>query len=271
MNFIKLLFGVLTIFALQTFAQVNLEKGLVAYYPFSGNTADSSGNGHEGINHGATLTVDRYGQPNSAYYFNGSDTCMIEIPDHPDFNFHDSLTFVLWYRYDNNNKNSRSTLFNKGGADTSAYWGFRRYDFGELIFYNYPDGQWRAWLGQRYQNLEDGNWHWIAIRFHSKASDAFVDGELSTGGSSAFEKFLASNDSSLTIGNVLGLSSRGWAGEIDEIRFYNRYLSNTEISRLYSDPTSVENDEKLATEFKLFQNYPNPFNPTTTVSSLQLT
>lgn len=46
-------------------------NGLVAYYPFNGNANDESGNGNNGIIHGATLTTDRCGKTDSAYYFNG--------------------------------------------------------------------------------------------------------------------------------------------------------------------------------------------------------
>lgn len=47
--------------------------GLVAYYPFDGNADDQSGNGHDGAVYGATLTTDRFGNPNSAYSFDGID------------------------------------------------------------------------------------------------------------------------------------------------------------------------------------------------------
>jgi hypothetical protein len=40
-------------------AQVNLDSGLVAYYPFTGNTLDQSGRDNHGTNFGATLTNDR--------------------------------------------------------------------------------------------------------------------------------------------------------------------------------------------------------------------
>jgi hypothetical protein len=47
--------------------------GLVAYYPFTGNADDQSGNGHDGTVHGAALTNDRFGTPGSAYLFDGID------------------------------------------------------------------------------------------------------------------------------------------------------------------------------------------------------
>ena len=45
--------------------------GLIAYYPFNGNANDESGNGRNGVVTGATLTSDRFGSANSAYYFDG--------------------------------------------------------------------------------------------------------------------------------------------------------------------------------------------------------
>ncbi len=48
-----------------------LSDGLVARYGFNGNAKDESGNGHDGAVHGATLTVDRLGNPDRAYSFDG--------------------------------------------------------------------------------------------------------------------------------------------------------------------------------------------------------
>ncbi len=57
-------------------AQVNLSAGLVAYFPFNGNTLDASGNGNNATNFGATLTTDQWGNANSAYLFDGTSNYM---------------------------------------------------------------------------------------------------------------------------------------------------------------------------------------------------
>lgn len=51
----------------------SVEQGLVAYYPFNGDVRDESGNGNHGMANGAALTTDRFGNPNSAYSFDGVD------------------------------------------------------------------------------------------------------------------------------------------------------------------------------------------------------
>jgi hypothetical protein len=48
-----------------------LTNGLVAYYPFNGNANDESGNGNNGTVNGATLTRDRLGNGSKAYSFDG--------------------------------------------------------------------------------------------------------------------------------------------------------------------------------------------------------
>ena len=53
----------------QDLAKYGLTHGLVAYYPFNGNANDASGNSYNGTVFGASLTTDRYNNPNSAYSF----------------------------------------------------------------------------------------------------------------------------------------------------------------------------------------------------------
>ena len=47
----------------------DINTGLIAYYPFSGDGGDSSGNGYHAQVLGPTLTADRFNQPNRAYVF----------------------------------------------------------------------------------------------------------------------------------------------------------------------------------------------------------
>jgi hypothetical protein len=48
-------------------------NGLVGWWPFNGNANDESGNGNNGTVNGATLTIDRFGNANQAYGFDGVD------------------------------------------------------------------------------------------------------------------------------------------------------------------------------------------------------
>ncbi len=93
----KALFICLLLVNAAGFAQVNLKEGLVAYYPFSGNAVDESGNNNDPVFNNATLTADRFGNPNSAYHFNGINSYM-KIPNRPGINMSNQVTLSAWVR-----------------------------------------------------------------------------------------------------------------------------------------------------------------------------
>jgi hypothetical protein len=85
--------------------EVDLKKGLVAYYPFNGNARDESGNGNNGNVSGAVLTEDKLGKPNSAYYFNGNS--YITVPDNNSIDFNTSFSAFAWVNLDEANNNQK--------------------------------------------------------------------------------------------------------------------------------------------------------------------
>lgn len=88
------------------YAQVRLDSGLVAYYPFSGDANDASGNGNNAVFNTATLTTDKSGNPNKAYLFNGSSS-YIQIPNSQSLNPGSKFPYVLILK---------STVFTKAHA-----------------------------------------------------------------------------------------------------------------------------------------------------------
>lgn len=79
------------------FAQIPT-NGLIGYYPFSGNANDYSTGSNNGTVNGATLTADRFGSPNSAYYFNGTSSFIdfTKAPFTADVNF----SISVWIKRD---------------------------------------------------------------------------------------------------------------------------------------------------------------------------
>ncbi len=51
----------------------------IAAWSFSGDAQDDTGNENDGTVQGATLTDDRFGNPESAYSFDGDDTIGIVV------------------------------------------------------------------------------------------------------------------------------------------------------------------------------------------------
>ncbi len=101
----------------------NINDGLLGYYPFNGNAYDESGNGNNGNVSDATLTEDRFGNPNSAYSFDGVDDYIL-IPNRKAFNFlhnGNNFTISLWLKRSHLSEDSqRIILSNTRGGDVNG-------------------------------------------------------------------------------------------------------------------------------------------------------
>jgi len=73
----------------------NQTGDLVAFYPFNGNANDSSGHNNNGTVYGAALTTDRQGNPNSAYFFDGTSSYIL-VPNSPSLNFQQAISVNFW-------------------------------------------------------------------------------------------------------------------------------------------------------------------------------
>lgn len=242
------------------FAQTNLDSGLVAYWPFNGNADDESGNGHGGtLQGGVTLSDDRFGNPESAYTFNGIDGRIDYGLLWGGGSAPSSLTMAAWFNY----------------AQTG--------DEGKIIYH--------GWTGE-FQLLAIGNTAAAAVHLSSGwynthvmiASDTwyflvatweqggqlllYLDGQpMDTTG--VPNKPLDQQPTTYypSIGSYNQSAGAFFTGMIDDIRVYNRVLTQEEIDSLNNEGiSSVEMTNALIPEeFKLNQNYPNPFNPITTI------
>jgi len=75
----------------------DINSSLLAYYPFNGNANDESGNNYHGKVMGATLTDDRFGNANSAYYFDGIDN-EIYLEDQSGLDVSGDITICAWFK-----------------------------------------------------------------------------------------------------------------------------------------------------------------------------
>ena len=73
--------------------------GLIAWYPFNGNSNDESGQENHGVLNGGTWIEDRNGQGHSALFLDGIDD-FIEIPNSDQLNFAENVSFTVafWWQ-----------------------------------------------------------------------------------------------------------------------------------------------------------------------------
>ncbi|HOJ18983.1 MAG TPA: T9SS type A sorting domain-containing protein [Ignavibacteriaceae bacterium] len=231
----------------------NITDGLVAYYPFSGNANDLSGNGNNGTVTGAVLTTDRFGNSNSAYYFNGS-TDSIKVTNSSSLNV-EKLTIACWVYYEGGSYNGH--IVSKG---------LGQYDlFVETTVNSIIGGHINGSSIRSGTSLEFNRWTFLCLVKDNDSAHLFMDGQKIK--SEAIPGNISASLNNLLIGRHPQDANSRFRGKIDDIRIYNRPLSVSEILTLYNYISGSEESAVLNTsKYLLLQNYPNPFNPSTLIT-----
>jgi hypothetical protein len=206
-------------------------NGLVGYWPFNGNANDVSTNANNGTNNGATLTTDRFGNANSAYFFNKSEQDNITIANTSSYNFSNSYSINLWYKLDSNQQQSTT------GVDYNVFISKHQGGTYNSSFIIYTENVCRP---STYMTTIDdvigyisdpsmcdtSNWHMITMTFGSSNLKMYFDGILYntvTG---------LQNIKQTTLPIIIGEGEM--RGNIDDIGIWNRALTTDEITNLYN-------------------------------------
>jgi len=209
-------------------------NGLVAYWQFEQNTIDSSGRGHSGTlygNAGYTATS----APNLGYslHLDGNYDYM-SVADHSDFDFTSTNSFsvTMWINPTAVNVGWKM-LFNKW------VWGVgsqRAYDFrleNDDLFLS-VNSSWSTIPS----TVIAGQWQQVAFTYDNTYVKAYLNGTYQ--GQWERSGPLESNDTHLLIGaanyNTINSVYELWHydGFMDEIKFFSRALSNSEINQEYN-------------------------------------
>jgi len=220
-------------------AFADLSQGLIAYYPFSGNANDARGQGHDGTVYGATLTMDRFGNSESAYSFDGVDDC-IEVP-----NTNDAFNLYVWTISAWCKPLTSLSSFTSGPVMWKTSYNDFNYDTFGLTWM--PGDEWLLKL-ERASNDEDihiysssyapGSWHIVTGAYDGQNISIYVDGELDDT-RYVGEIIAYTGPAPLMIGSNLNTNHTGrgvFNGPIDEVRIYNRALSSGEVAMLAGIP-----------------------------------
>lgn len=211
-------------------------EGLVAYYPFNGNANDESGNGHNGTVNGATLTSDRSGNTNSAYSFDGIND-YIEVNHHENFNFgNDDFTFCAWIYlkdYPNNGCDivSKMSVERTGSAHGDGYGPTINVQSNGYTYINVQE----AGLGgiahwQTALNLNQ--WYFFVGVRKNNTVYLYMNADIKASGACSKN---GDNETTLVIGADIAAGDERWFnGMIDDVRIYNRALSEEELTQLYN-------------------------------------
>ena len=210
----------------------SLDEGLVAYYPFSGDARDHSGNEHHGMVLGASPTTDRWGNPDNAYLFNGQDNFIL-IRDAPELRAGlKSISVAFWFiSLRQERRNPLITKFLNGRSKDWGVWinnGY--YEFtsenGTSIHADYI-------CRQETRTIQPNQWYFAVFVASEPTLTLYLDGKL-VGICSNFVDRWIPTEANVEIGRS-GYLGDYFRGTIDDVRIYDRALSEQEIVDLYNE------------------------------------
>lgn len=215
-------------------SNAELLKGQILYVACNGEVADQSDMKHPVENNGATFVSDRLGKEGRACFFDSSD--YLRVPQNPVFNL-SNFTIAAWVLVEGSSVNgARAIVSNYDRYPESIT--YQHYGIGMTasgaasVFYDNGSGLEGAKdVGT---SLANGEWHHVTAVFQSGVNVAlYVDGELKRY-SSAIMPEIISPTGDLFIGRGGGseLIEKKWIGSLDEVRVFNRALSEDEVNQL---------------------------------------
>jgi len=203
-------------------------EGLVAYYPFNSNTNDESGSGNNSQPmNSPSLTSDRFGQANRAYRFDGINDYMI-VPNSPSL-LSSYISLCAWVYTDETGSDNRVIVSKYsdnpvGGYSFYMYNGRPEFEarFGEWNFYGFDPNA---------PVLTNGVWHFVVATYDGNSLRTYSDGiQISQ---TAKAGAIVTSQIDLAISKNSAYEGYFFYGILDDIRIYNRALSQSEIQALY--------------------------------------
>ena len=239
---INILLLLVFIFQSIIISQVSSDQ-LKLYFPFNGNANDEGGNDNNGTISGAILTEDRFGNSNSAYWFDG-DNDYIEVIDNESLSITGALTMSLWYRYDGKPQSWGRILSKAWGSVAPPYmcYGLSLDDSPEgnqkVLFQAHLSSTQTSYSNFSTTSMTVGEWYHLAGVYDPANSviSLYVNGIK--------EAYATTGNS--TIANTTGhlrvaddqQTFEGAKGVLDDIRIYARALSQSDILSLYYEVPS---------------------------------
>ncbi len=240
-------------------ASPSTKDSCIVYYPFSGNTYDSSGNAINGVAmNGASFCTDRFGHANSALLL--PYTGYVNVAKSSNLSIANVVSISVWVKRSAQRQEFAGILY-KGRSGNENY--YVSYD---TLYKSYiagvNDGIWHSYFTNT-AFPDTGKWEYIvAIISASGVPQLYVNGQPCLGywgpGNSAYSlSTLPVDTNSMWIGrgNDAGTNGEYFSGALDDIRIYNRALTVTEIGQLYSSsPTSTilaKNDAAISKKLSI--------------------
>lgn len=197
--------------------------GLVGWWQFNGDTADASGYGANAVLSGQTLTQGQNGKDNGAYSFSGSTNMTSSAAQLPTGS--SARTVLAWVYPTAYPGSGWSMVHSYGSTAARGASSLSISTAGKLTF----NGQSNDFISDITVGLN--GWHLVGYTLSDTQVNMIYDGtsQASTLGSSS----ATTVNANAFIGSYVGATNK-FRGNIDDLRVYNRVLSNSEIQAMYA-------------------------------------
>jgi hypothetical protein len=209
---------------------IDLQNGLIGYWPFNGNAIDESGNGHNGSVYGATLTSDRNGNPNSAYSFNGNNSIKLSLVDPL---YTKDFTVSIWANRFSCNS-SYCFPISKGSSGDWHYFAI----YKDMVVLSESSSNNLAINFK--ETVSNNKWYHYVVTRNNNVIKVYLNNTLQ---GIITETINLSNNYNWVIGSQNnGVTPHNFVGIIDNIRLYNRALNESEIQFIYANDNKITLD-----------------------------
>ncbi len=208
------------------------KDGLVGWWPFNGNGNDETGRGNDlTANNGASFGTDRFGNINSSATLNGINQTFSKL--NPNLLVGNSnRTLSCWISQSGISTITTSLLNLNNDASGDCFTSSSIQTSGSLSggYYFWGRCNDAYWSHTRVLN----KWYHLVLTYTNKQISFYVDNVLIK--TYTLSLSLNTQLKNFIIGGGLSDNSQNgfWNGKIDDIAIYNRVLTNTEISALYT-------------------------------------
>jgi len=254
------------------FVHTQTLTGALGAYPFCGNANDIVGTNNGQIV-GATLTADRFGSANSAYYFNGQPNCYINLGT-------SSLlkplkgSISVWARPDGFSSLGSGYLLNpiiltKNQPGNNCYEGYAIglvTAYGPIQFHATITQPFCLQCNGIYGVVQYQNWYHIVLTWNNDSLKLYVNGTLQQALYKGFTNSYLATDS-IMVGNSANVqNNRFFYGAIDDLVIYGHTLTYSEVTALYNNTNlcTLGLEEQEQSDSPLL--YPNPAHGSFTIA-----
>lgn len=212
-------------------------EGVIGYWPLDGNAEDISGNSNNGIIVGAQHAVDKDGNPNKAFIFNGR-TDYINFRNHTILKPNLPFSFSLWLKSDSDGRNHVFTT----NFNDSCYYGFFFLIYNDRrIRMGYGDGEAIGASSNRCKysanSINSNTWyHIVGVLNDSTDMDIYINGVNDSGTYAGYGASISYDSGNYNLGRLDTAQNdppQYFIGSLDEIIFFNRALTEQEVQTLY--------------------------------------